>query len=213
VHSVASQKDLEKFNFLPKLALELGASEAKILPAAKVVVENRVVLKCKVGCSNYGKTLMCPPYTPTAEEFRKILGEYRYAMFMKFDSKAEADAETQKLLSRPTDTTIKGDEKRKVDAFWAAWKEDKKQMLISVVKLEKEAMHNGYSLAIAFVSGSCQVCEKCNTESGICAHPDMARMSEDAIGVNVKKTAKNAGVTFIFPYPKNPASYALLLID
>jgi len=117
--------------------MELGASEAKILPAAKVVVEDRVVFKCKVGCNNYGKTLMCPPYTPTAEEFRKILGEYRYAMFMKFDSKAEADAETQKLLSRSTDATIKGDEKRKVDAFWAAWKEDKKQMLTSVVKLEK----------------------------------------------------------------------------
>jgi predicted metal-binding protein len=210
---VAPQKNLEKLSFLAKLALELGAAEAKLMPAGKVVVEDRVVLKCKVGCNNYGKTLACPPYTPTVEEFRKILGEYRYVMFMKFDSKAEADVETQKLLSRPTDPTIQGEDKRKVDAFWATWKEEKKQMLASVVKLEKEAMRAGYSLAIGFVSGSCQLCDKCNLETRICAHPDMARMSEDAVGVNVKKTAANAGVTFIFPYPKHPASYALLLID
>ncbi len=74
-------------------------------------------------------------------------------------------------------------------------------------------MHAGFSLAIGFVSGSCQLCEKCNLETRICVHSDMARMSEDAVGVNVRKTAKNAGITFIFPYPEHPASYALLLID
>jgi predicted metal-binding protein len=41
----------------------------------------------------------------------------------------------------------------------------------------------------------------------------MARYSEDAVGVNVKKTAKNAGITFVFPFSKNPESFALLLID
>ncbi len=208
---VALQK--EKFSFLPQLALELGASEAKILPASKIVVEDRVVLKCKVGCNNYGKTLCCPPYTPTAEEFRKIVEEYHVAMFMKFDSNAEADEELQALLSKTSDPSIQGEDKKKVDAFWAAWKKDKKEMLASVVKLEKAAMHAGFSLAVGFVSGACQLCEKCNLETRLCAHPDMARMSEDAVGVNVSKTAKNAGVTFIFPYPKHPASYALLLID
>jgi predicted metal-binding protein len=208
-----SPKENERLAFLPKLALDLGAAEAKLIPAAKVVVEDRIVLKCKVGCNNYGKTLCCPPYTPTAEEFRRIVSEYHIAMFLKFDSKAEANTELQALLSRTSDTTISGEEKRKVDAFWAAWKEDKKEMLASVVKLEKAAMRVGYSLAIGFTSGSCQLCEKCSTETRICAHPDMARMSEDAVGVNVKKTAANAGITFIFPYPKHPASYALLLID
>ncbi len=51
----------EKFQFLAKLALEKGAADAKIISANKVVVEDRVVLKCKIGCSNYGKTLACPP--------------------------------------------------------------------------------------------------------------------------------------------------------
>jgi predicted metal-binding protein len=211
---MTNQNDTEKFDALRKLALELGAIDAKVITTEKIVVEDRVVLKCKVGCNNYGKTLACPPYTPTAEEFRKIVNEYSHAIFMKFTSKAEAGPELKTSLSKATtDASIPADEKQKLDQFWAAWKNDKKAMLESVVKLEKAAMKQGYSLAISFVSGSCQLCEKCNTETRICRHPELARWSEDAVGVNVKKTANNAGIEYIFPFPKNPESFALLLID
>ena len=132
---------------------------------------------------------------------------------MKFTSKAEANRELQKSLSATDTNTLPKDTKEKVDRFWSAWKKDKAEMLAAVVKLEKEAMSKGYSLAISFVSGSCQLCDKCQTETRICIHPEMARPSEDAVGVNVKKTAKNAGIEFVFPFPKNPESFALLLID
>ena len=211
---MASQGYLEKFNFLRKLALESGASDARIIPADNVVVEDRVVLKCKVGCPNYGKTLACPPYTPTAEEFRKIVSEYGYAMFMKFKSQAEADPEVTKNLSTAeTDLTLQQGMKDKVQKFWAAWKDDKRKMLQTVVDLEKAAMNKGYPLAISFISGHCQLCEKCSTETRICVHPSLARYSEDAVGVNVKKTAQKAGMTITFPFDKNPESFALLLID
>src|SRR5208283_2366993 len=211
---MSSQSSAEKFQFLVKLALEKGAADAKIIPANKVVVEDRVVLKCKVGCNHYGKTLACPPYTPSAEEFRKIVSEYSYAMFMKFKSKAEADAETlKKIMIAETDPTVSKEVKEKAAKFWADWKEDKKKMLRSVVDLEKAAMNEGYSLAISFVSGTCELCEKCNTETRICVHPNLARWSEDAVGVNVRKTASNAGVQVSFPIAKNPESFALLLID
>ena len=211
---MASQSELEKFDFLRKLALELGAADAKVIPADKIVVENRVVLKCKVGCSNYGKTLTCPPYTPTADEFRKIVGEYSYALFMKFKSQATADPELAKVLSKAeTDPTIPQNVKEKAQKFWAAWKDDKRKMLSAVVDLEKAAMSKGYTLAVGFISGACELCEKCNVETGICVHPTMARYSEDAVGVNVKKTAKNAGISVKFPFEKNPESFALLLID
>lgn len=202
------------FDFLRKRALELGASDAKVIPASSVIVEERVVLKCKVGCPNYGKTLACPPYTPSVEQFRKIVGEYSYALFMKFKSKAEADMDLQNNLSKSeTETKLSNEVKEKTVKFWAQWKEDKKTILKSVVTLEKEAMRKGYSLAIAFVSGHCQLCEKCNLESKICIHPELARLSEDAVGVNVRKTAKNADIEYVFPFPKNPESFALLLID
>ena len=211
---MSTQSGAEKFHFLAKLAIENGAADAKILPASKVVVEDRVVLKCKVGCNHYGKTLACPPYTPTAEEFRKIVSEYSYVMFMKFTSKAHADPEVYKKLSvAETDPSVPKEIKEKAAKFWQDWKDDKRKMLQSVVDLEKAAMNKGCSLAIAFVSGACQLCDKCNTETRICVHPNLARWSEDAVGVNVRKTAANAGITVTFPFAKNPESFALLLID
>jgi predicted metal-binding protein len=211
---MSSHTGTEKFQFLTKLAIDKGAADAKIIPTNKVVVEDRVVLKCKVGCNHYRKTLACPPYTPSAEEFRKIVSEYSYAMFMKFKSTAEADPEVlTKLMVAENDLSIPKEIKEKAAKFWADWKEDKRKMLQSVVDLEKAAMNKGYNLAIAFVSGHCQLCEKCNTETKICAHPNLARWSEDAVGVNVKKTAANAGIKVSFPFARNPESFALLLID
>jgi len=211
---MAFHSGVEKFQFLTKLALEKGAADAKIIPTSKVVVEDRVVLKCKVGCKHYGKTLACPPYTPSAEEFRKIVNEYSYAMFMKFKSTAEAEPEVlKKLMIAETDPTVSKEIKEKAGKFWADWKEDKRKMLQSVVDLEKAAMNEGFTLAIAFVSGHCQLCENCNIETKICVHPNLARWSEDAVGVNIKKTAANAEIEVTFPFAKTPESFALLLID
>jgi predicted metal-binding protein len=209
-----SQMGLEKFEFLTKMALKMGAVDAKIITTDKIVVEDRIVLKCKVGCPNYGKTLTCPPYTPTAEEFRKIVSEYRYALFMKFKSRAKADSELAKHLSKAeTDPAIPQDIKDKLQEFWAAWKEDKLKMLSAVLDLEKAAMSKGYPLAVGLVSGYCQLCEKCTLDRASCVYPTKARYSEEAVGVNVQATAKNAGIKAMFPFEKNPASFALLLID
>ncbi len=210
---MTAKSEHTKLDTLRKRALELGATDAKVIPASKIVIEDRVVLKCKVGCTSYGKTLMCPPFTPSAEEFRKIVAEYRYALFMKFTSKAEAETELQKVLSAQNANELDKEDKEKLDKFWASWKKDKADMLAAIIKLEKEAMRGGYALAVSFVSGACQVCDKCQTESRVCIHPELTRISEDAVGVNVKKTAANAGIKFVFPFVKNPESFALLLID
>ena len=64
-------------------------------------------------------------------------------------------------------------------------------------------MKQGYSLAMAFVSGHCQLCDKCNTDTKFVV-TEIMRISEDAIGVNVKKTAANAGIDFQFPSSAAP---------
>ncbi len=209
-----SQIGLEKFEFLRKMALEMGAVDAKIITADKISVEERVVLKCRVGCTHYGKTLACPPYTPTAEKFRKIVSEYSYALFMKFKSHAKADAKLAKHLSKAeTDPTVPQDIKEKMQRFWTAWKDDKVKMLSVVLDLEKAAMSKGYPLVIGFVSGYCQLCEKCTLDRNTCVNPTKVRYSEEGVGVNVQATAKNAGIKFTYPFDKNPESFALILID
>ena len=209
-----SEVAYEKFGFLKKLALEKGAINAEIIPTDRVVIEDRIVLKCKLGCTNYGKTLMCPPHTPTPQEFRKITSEYSYALFMKFKSRAKADPKLAKYLAKAeNDPTIPEEAKSKVQEFWADWKKDKLKMLSTVLDLEKAAKKKGYLLPIALVSGYCHLCKKCTLNRATCANPTKARFSGEAVGVNIKSTAKNAGVEFTLPFKKTLETYAMLLID
>jgi predicted metal-binding protein len=201
------------FDILKERAIELGAISAKIIPAKNIVIENRVVLKCKLGCEKYGKTLACPPYAPTPDQFRKIANEYNYAMFLKFKSTAQANSKLIPYLTRTNDPTLSPTIKKKVDTFWSIWNNNTKKLLKTVIALEKEAAKAGYILAVGFVSGSCQLCEKCNVKKGVCNHPELRRFSEEGVGVNVKSTAEKAGVEFTLPFEKNPETFALLLID
>jgi predicted metal-binding protein len=208
-----SEADKNKFDFLKDLALELGATEAKIIPANEVVVENRVVLKCRVGCKYFGKTLMCPPYTPSVDEFRKTLNEYSYALVLKIKSQAEATAEVAQLLSKnENDPSLTDENKEKIQQFWDSWKAEKKQLVKNICLLEKAAMNRGYTLALGFTTGSCIICDECNIKEKICNHPTEARYSAQAVGINVLQTLENAGMPIPVPFKKTPESFGLVLI-
>jgi predicted metal-binding protein len=81
-----------------------------------------------------------------------------------------------------------------------------------MLALEKTAFNKGCTLAIALTAGSCVLCAECNME-GTCMHPTMARYPEHALGVNVKKTLKNIGMSIAFPFEKHPEGIGMLLID
>jgi len=93
------ERDLERFC---RLALELGAAEAKPIRAADVAVEDWVRLKCQYGCGGYGRRLTCPPYSPTPEQTRRVLSGYDWAVLMRFEparrrSKGRVHEATAKL--------------------------------------------------------------------------------------------------------------------
>jgi predicted metal-binding protein len=209
----AKNEKIKSLNFLLKKALELGATDAKIIPSEKIVIENRILLKCKLGCEKYGQTLACPPYAPLPDEIRKIVREYRYVMFMKFKSRAQGDSKLIKNLTKTNQKSITPEMKAEVESFWSDWNKDLKKQLETVLELEKTAGEKGYILAIGFVSGSCSLCEKCNLDKGFCVNPAKRRYAMEAVGVNVKATAEKAGIEFTMPFIKNPETYALLLID
>ncbi|HYA94532.1 MAG TPA: DUF2284 domain-containing protein [Thermodesulfobacteriota bacterium] len=208
-----SKKRAGEFQFLVKEARRLGTIEAKIVTPGKLAVEDRVVLKCKSGCHMYGHKFVCPPHTPTPQEFRKILKEYRAILVVKFPAKAEADEEVGRSLAKnlfAPDTPA--DLRARTKEFWDTWGGDKRRILVAMLALEKAAFNEGYTLAIALTAGSCTLCEKCNME-GTCTHPSMARYSEHALGVNVKKTLQNIGMSITFPFENHPEGIGMLLID
>jgi predicted metal-binding protein len=205
---------MNEFEFLVKLALDLGALEAKVIPASEIVVEDRVILKCKVGCPSYGKKFICPPFVPTVDEFRKMLKDYRSALLVRFPAEAEIEEKIgHSLLRNLFDTTVSKQDNETAVKFWSQWGEDKNKIHLAVLELEKAAFNHGFTFALGFTTGSCVLCKKCNVKMGTCVHPTMARMPEHAVGVNMKKTVEKAGMTLPFPFQKKPVPIALLLID
>lgn len=203
-----------QYAFLVEKARELGAKDVKVIPAADIVVENRVPLKCRAGCISYGKKLICPPYVPTPDEFRKILSEYRYALLVKFISPAEADpAVICSIYKYWLDPEAPADRKEQATQFWKDHFNGTGAFAPMMLELERTAFNAGNPFALAFVNGSCRLCETCNVKAGICVHPTQARIPEHAVGVNMVKTAEKAGMPIRFPVQGHPELMALLLID
>jgi len=63
-------------------ACELGAAEAKVIDPSSIATAAWVRLKCQFGCGGYNSSLCCPPYTPTPEETRRVIDDYRRAILI-----------------------------------------------------------------------------------------------------------------------------------
>lgn len=202
------------FSYLTKKAKQLGAVEAKVIPASSVVVEDRVRLKCVTGCDDYGLKFCCPPHAPSVDEFRKMLKDYRYALFLKFETSVEAGEDTTlNIMRHMYDPDVPVSTKEKAQSYYARWLVEAKKILLAVLELEKAAFDHGCAFAVGFMAGSCMLCTKCDTSANACTHPTMMRFPEHAVGINMIKTAKNAGSPIAFPVRGKPEATALLLID
>ena len=61
-------------------ALAFGLTHAVVIDPASVVTAAWVRLKCQFGCSHYGETYSCPPYSPTHRETAEMLATYNRAI-------------------------------------------------------------------------------------------------------------------------------------
>ena len=169
--------DSEKYRLK---ALELGASDAKIVPASKVIVDERVRLKCAVPrCHLYGESANCPPYTLTPDEMRKVLRKYKSAILFKIDVKPKNDFV---------------DDEQWHTAHIAHQR--KSHEIASVI--EGLAFNDGYYFATGFAAGGCktalcggQICQF--LDSGRCRFPLKSRPSMEGVGIDVYNLATKVG--------------------
>jgi len=83
---------------------KLGVKDARIISPSDVKTAAWVRLKCQFGCDGYGQCLVCPPFTPSPEQMRKVLDCYHRAILIHFKPQAEvktivADLERSIFLS------------------------------------------------------------------------------------------------------------------
>ena len=172
------QQDLEKYR---QRAIELGATDAKIITMDKVVIDERVLAKCTYPkCPGYGTNVNCPPYAMSLDQVRKVVNNFSYAIFIKLDvpSKHTAGREAiDKNLSMPY--------RRKLSEI--------------VAKIEAEAFYDGYHLALGFGSGTCKAlfCPDNECRALVmgqpCPHRLKARSPMEGVGMDVYTMAAKAG--------------------
>jgi predicted metal-binding protein len=160
---------------LHKRALELGASDAKIISAEGIPVEDEVVEMCKAHlCKGYGKSANCPPHVMGPGQARAWIEKYETALFFKID------VSPQVLLSEDRFKTFKS-------------------VYMIASKLEASARDEGFPYAVGLAAGSCKpvfckgrACDAL-TDEGECRYPSLARPSMEAVGINVFTLSRDVG--------------------
>jgi predicted metal-binding protein len=78
-------------NFFSKRAIKLGAKDCKVIDVSTVKAAAWVRYKCQYGCDGFNRCLTCPPYSPTPEETKKILADYKKALLIYCPRGAKVD--------------------------------------------------------------------------------------------------------------------------
>ena len=178
----ALRADLERYR---ELALELGASEAAIIPASHVIIDERVRLKCVVPrCLRAGETPNCPPYAPDLDLVRRALSRFSWAILFK------CNVEPIEEYAPAGRGATKAERLRTL-----AFHQQSGQV---VCALERQAYKDGYHLAMGFGGGSCKdylckgmICQF--LDSGRCRFPHRARPAMEAVGMDVVALINKVG--------------------
>jgi len=95
-------------------------------------------------------------------------------------------------------------------------KERKKRRSIRriLAVLEREIFLDGYYKTFAMGAGPCNLCPSCDVKNS-CLHTEQARPSLEACGIDVYKTAHNAGVPLnvVKSYKETPTYCCLILVE
>ena len=80
----------------------------------------------------------------------------------------------------------------------------------AVVELEREAFLKVYYSAFGLACSPCPYCDECN----LCVHPDLARPSMEACGIDVYATVRRAGfdLKVVKTRDEKPTYLGLLLV-
>ena len=175
------RSDLERYR---ALAISSGASDAAIIPAGDVSVDERVRLKCVVPrCIRAGETPNCPPYGPDLDLVRRAFSRFSWAILFKCSVQP-----LEEYAPRRGGTKA---EERHVLSFHQKSGE-------VVYTLERQAYKDGYHLAMGFGGGSCKdylcqgvICQF--LDSGRCRFPHRARPAMEAVGIDVVALINRVG--------------------
>ena len=163
--------DLERYR---RKAVELGATEARVITNHEVIIDERVRAKCMYPrCENYGACANCPAFVLDLDQMRSLVTRFYYAILFKQDI--------------PFDEMLE------------EWHKASVLTLKIVSTVEADAFYDGYYLAVGFGGQACKgllcrdkECAALQTGQD-CRNPYRARPNMHAVGMDVYRMAARQG--------------------
>ena len=196
---------------LQRFALTVGANRATAIDTKRIVTDERVQLKCRYPpCRHYDRNLMCPPFTPSVSQFKRYLSRYRKAILVEVEDRVPQNIKRSLSSGDKWYAELIRDSRflKRYDRWHLkVWKRLHKV----VSEIEREAFRRNYYFSLGLGAEHCALCQRCDVESP-CKNPLMARPSMEAVGIDVYKTVKNAGLTLKWNPYRTIRLYGLVLI-
>jgi predicted metal-binding protein len=174
------------FEYWCARAVELGAEAATVIATHNIVTADWVRMKCLYGCGGGDECRTCPPHSPTPTETRAVLDDFRRAVLLRLGPLTGSDDEDRHAL----------------------------RLRKTALALERELFLAGHHKVWSMLCGPCELCETCDI-NGPCAHPEEARPSMEACGVDVFATVRHAGWEIEVVRDENDVYrlFAVVLVD
>ena len=161
------RKEKDVIGWLMEIGQKYNIDEIISVRTIDISVAQWVWLRCKYGCNNYGTNWCCPPETPTHEQTKAILDEYKSALLLFGSLKNTQFYKNNKQKRRIQVNTWKG-----------------------TVALERQLFLAGYYKAFGLVSECCALCKECSYP-GYCKFPMDRRPSVESCSIDIFQTLKN----------------------
>ena len=162
---------------LLELARRLGASDAALISASAIRIEDGLARLCaEPQCENFGASANCPPHVSGPVGFRELLKGYQEALVFKLDV--------------PSPVLYSAVERLEVFGL----------LQEIAAGVEQAAVKIGRTRSKGFAGNCCKIlfCSdhpRCRVlhEGGKCRNPHLARPSMSGFGINVSKLMQAAG--------------------
>ena len=146
-----------------ELANDLGIETCIDFNTKLLVPEERIRALCLENkCDNYGKNYMCPPYISSLEEIRLKLRNFQHGLLLQYSKAIDVKGNKEGVIQTKIDFHNK------------------------VLQIEELLKERGINQVWGMIGGNCGLCDICKAKSNEpCSYPDKARMSLEAIAIDV----------------------------
>jgi len=173
---------------LESLFRDRGFTDFRWIDPQTIVFAQWVRMKCIYGCGSYGELATCPPNTPPVKECERFVREYTKCAVFHFEKKVE-DPIDRHLWTKGVNQDLYG--------------------------MELDLFKSGYVKAFLLPMDTCELCSDCAGNREDCRHPEQARPTPDALGIDVYSTVRSIGypIQVLSDYDQTMNRYAFLLIE